>query len=141
MSSCNETEVEKDFLNQTETAAIFLSGLSTNLKKQLSSFIGKPFYCLPKIIQGKDPIEQRLKSFGKKVHKMTLGFTQSLKSYDLTNSQAGVVFKYILTFVVPRYWVQLSLLFCNFINTTANYLGRQEPSSPSTKELHGSAIQ
>ena len=32
----------------------------------------------------------------------------------------------------------LSLLFCNYINATAYCLGRFEPSSPSTKELHGS---
>ena len=31
----------------------------------------------------------------------------------------------------------LSLLFCKFINTTAYHLGRYEPSSPYTKELHG----
>ena len=31
----------------------------------------------------------------------------------------------------------LSLLSCNFINTTAYHLGRYKPSYPSTKELHG----
>ena len=30
----------------------------------------------------------------------------------------------------------LSLLFCNFIITTAYHLGRYEPSFPSSKELH-----
>ena len=30
----------------------------------------------------------------------------------------------------------LSILFCNFISTTAYHLGRYMPSSPSTKELH-----
>ena len=32
---------------------------------------------------------------------------------------------------------KLSQFFCNFINTTANRLGLCDPSSPSTKELHG----
>ena len=31
----------------------------------------------------------------------------------------------------------LSLLFCNLINTLINHFGSYEPSSPSTKELHG----
>ena len=31
----------------------------------------------------------------------------------------------------------LSLVFWNFINTTSYHLGRYEPSSPTTKELHG----
>ena len=30
----------------------------------------------------------------------------------------------------------LSLLFCIFLNTTSYHLGRNEPSPPSTKELH-----
>ena len=34
----------------------------------------------------------------------------------------------------------LSLLLCYFIFTTAYHLGRYKPSSPSTKEFHGSNI-
>ena len=33
-----------------------------------------------------------------------------------------------------------SVIFCCLINTTAYHLGRYEPSSPSSKELHGSSI-
>ena len=31
----------------------------------------------------------------------------------------------------------LFLLFCDFINPTDNHLGRFDPSSPSSKDLHG----
>ena len=62
----------------------------------------------------------------------------SLGSRQLTGDEGSYLPNYQINLVIALQ--ALSIYFWHFINTIDCHLGRYEPLSPSTKELHGQAI-